>query len=731
MSSLRERVISFVGQPRYQPVPAKALARKMGLGSQETASLHRTLKELVWEGRLEIGKRRAVQPARQHGSVAGLFRKLPSGAGIVRPRAGERLAGQEIFIPAHDAGDASTGDEVLVRIQRASQRRERGPRGTILRILERLTQQFVGTYVERGDESFVVVDGTTFHEPIYVGDPGAKGAKPDDKVVFEMIRFPNPSVRAEGVITEVLGPRGKPGVDLMSILRAYDLPDHFPPDVLDEARRQAATFDESDLAGRTDFTKELCVTIDPPDAHDFDDAIGLAFDVKKKHWLLQVHIADVGYFAPPGSHLDREAKARGTSVYLPGRVIPMFPELISNSLASLQEGKVRYVQSVLMEFDAKGEFVHADFVRGAIRVRKRLSYDQVSALLAGKNVPLDGAPAKKKTPAVAGEVLELLGRLRDFARVLRTRRRARGSLELDMPEVELEYDDEGRVTGGHLAVHDESHQMVEECMLAANEAVAGHLDRLGVAFLRRNHDAPNTEKLEAFLQFAKALGYEVDLRRPTDRFQLQRLLAESAETPQRQAIHYALLRSLKQANYGPDPVGHYALASRHYCHFTSPIRRYPDLTVHRLLEQWQRNGHAGSDEAELTALGEHCSFTERRGDRAEQDLVKLKLLMYLSTRIGSELDVTITGVEEFGFFAQAQMWPVEGRVHVSTLPGDDYYFDVATYSLVGRRTRRRFRLGDTVRVKIVRVDLYKLHLDFRLVDMSAPSEASGKKKRKR
>jgi ribonuclease R len=302
--------------------------------------------------------------------------------------------------------------------------------------------------------------------------------------------------------------------------------------------------------------------------------------------------------------------------------------------------------------------------------------------------------------------------MRDLAMILRKRRMKRGALELNMPETELEYDAQGRVAGAHFAKHDVSHQIIEEFMLAANEAVAEHFAELDIPFLRRVHAPPDPQKLQAFAVFARSLGYKVE--RETDRFTLQRVLEKSASQPDVYAVHYALLRSLKQAVYSPEDEGHYALASEDYCHFTSPIRRYPDLTVHRLLDRWLRTSRARSDETELAALGEHCSKTERRADLAERELVKLKMLAYLNERIGSEWEAIITGVADYGFFAQAEKLPVEGMVHISTLSDDYYYFEEATHSLIGRRTKRRYRLGDRVRVHVVRVDLQRRQLDFRV-----------------
>jgi ribonuclease R len=468
---------------------------------------------------------------------------------------------------------------------------------------------------------------------------------------------------------------------------------------MDEARAQAARFSESDLDGRTDFTNELVVTIDPADARDFDDAVSVEIDPKTKHWILTVHIADVGHFCKPGGPLDAEARARATSVYLPQKVIPMFPEVISNGLASLQEGRLRYVLSVRMEFTPGLQKGHVEFFRGAIRPRNRFTYEQVQAIFDGGDPP-------------SADTGSMLKRMRDLALLLRKKRLKRGALELSMPEAVLEYDADGQVSGAHFAAHDLSHQVIEEFMLAANEAVAEHLAQRGIPFLRRVHPAPNPEKLQQFAEFAGILGYKV--RHPDDRFELQRLLHDTAEKPERAAIHYALLRSLKQATYSPIQDQHYALASQEYCHFTSPIRRYPDLVVHRLLDKLIRTGKASADVAELTALGEHCSKLERRAEHAERELVKLKLLQHLSTRIGEQLDAVITGVADYGFFAQAERFPAEGLVHISSLTDDYYHHDEASHSLTGGRSKKRFRLGDRVTVVVARVDLQRRMLDFRL-----------------
>ena len=714
MSDLEKKLLNTVGRSEYQPLKPKALARKLGLSGAEYDAFKTAVRKLVKEGRLVLARNSTIRPAASPNTVTGVFRKTAGGFGFVRPQPTDGTPQPEIYIPQEKVGDASSGDSVLARIKGAGKRADLGPRGEIIRVLERVTRQFVGTYFERDGQGFVRVDGTVFSHSILVGDPGAKGAQPDDKVVFEMLRFPGPEDRGEGVITEILGPRGQPGVDTLSIIKAFGLPEDFAPDALNEAREQAAQFNEKDLDGREDFTGWTTITIDPVDARDFDDAISLTQDPQTKHWLLGVHIADVAHFAPAGSALDREARRRATSVYLPQRVIPMFPEIISNSLASLQQGKVRYVKSVIVDLTPLGVKTDVRFANAAIRVKRRFSYEQVLSLLEEPHGP------QSVDLGIEPEILELLWRMRDLALILHKRRLKRGALQLNMPEPELEYDKDGRVTGAHFRKHDISHQMIEEFMLLANEAVAELFDGKSIALLRRVHPAPEPNKLKAFAEFARILGYKV--QRETDRFTLQRVLNQSADKPEAHAVHYALLRSLKQAVYSPVKEDHYALASENYCHFTSPIRRYPDLTVHRLFDQLLRRGRAGGDFEELAVLGDHCSKMERRAETAERELVKLKLLTYLSERLGMEAEGVITGVADYGFYAQFEVVPAEGLVHISTLPDDYYYFEQASHSLIGQRTKRQYRLGDKVKVKVVHVDLQRRQLDLRVLEKKAPEK---------
>jgi ribonuclease R len=649
--------------------------------------------------------------------VLGVFQRTQKGFGFVRLRdeltTGEKTEKDkktDIYIPADRTGDAATGDMVLVEVRRG--RGELGPRGAIVEVVERQTRQFVGTYLESAGAAYVRIDGALFARPIYVGDPGVKSARTDDKVVVEMLHFPSPIKDGEGVITEVLGPRGQPGVDTLSIVREFGLPDRFAEDALEEARRQAEAFDES-IGDRSDLTGETIVTIDPVDARDFDDAISLEL-LPEGGWRLGVHIADVSHFIRPDTALDREALERATSVYLPDRVLPMLPEVISNGLASLQPGKTRYTKSAIMEFTAEGLRVSTTLHSAAIRSSKRLTYEQVDGFLA------DRQSQRRK---LGGKVCDLLDRMHTLAMILRRRRMTNGALELNMPEVKVELDKQGRVAGAHLVENTESHQIIEEFMLAANEAVAETIHERGLHFLRRVHQSPSPQKLKALTEFAAELGYKTGSLQ--SRFALQKLLAAAVGRPEQHAVHFAVLRSMQRAIYSPMEEGHYALASDCYCHFTSPIRRYPDLTVHRLVDLILRKTKPRNNYDELVVLGRHCSDREQRAETAERELTKLKLLAYLSDRIGEEMDAVITGVESYGLFVQGVQLPAEGLVRVETLRDDFYRFDRASHTLAGHRAQNSYRLGDLVRVAVARVDLERREIDFGVVGGTRPLPPKG------
>ncbi|MDR1493532.1 MAG: VacB/RNase II family 3'-5' exoribonuclease [Planctomycetaceae bacterium] len=676
--------------------------------------------------------------------VIGTFRQTEQGNGFVRPRAdspalmldanqssGESSILPDVFIPAGNSRDAASGDTVAVEIL-YNPKRDQGKRrieperqaihgrhegelsiGKIVEILERETLRFVGTYICDEDKAEVEVDGKLFRSPIYVGDPSACSARFGDKVAIDMVRFPTHTRCGEGVVVEVLGPHGAPELDTQLIIHQYGLPTEFPQEVIQAALEQASQFDESVGDDRYDATGETTLTIDPSDARDFDDAISLV-KLDCGHWRLGVHIADVSHFVPQGSVLDAEAYKRGTSVYLTDKVIPMLPEAISNSLASLQPDKVRYTRSVWMEYTKDGVLVDVEIKRSAIRSDARLDYEQATDFLANPK-----AWRNKLKP----DIFRLLSDMFTLAMILRDRRIKRGAIELTTPETKLLLDDDGKVCGSKLIEHLPSHQMIEEFMLAANEAVACFLEENGILFLRRVHAIPNYRKMKQFAKFVQSLGIKSISANALleSRFEIQALLKQIHGSPEESAVNYALLRSMQKAVYSPVEDGHYALASPCYCHFTSPIRRYPDLTIHRLLDQTIYGTKPRNDAQTLFLLGEHCSQCERNAEEAERELTKLKLINYLATKIGERMTGVITGVEYYGFFVQGVEIPAEGLIRLRTMKGR-FFYDADSHVIFGKHGLR-FRLGDRVVIEIVKANPDTRRIDYKFIEL-APNTKS-------
>lgn len=710
LEQIEAQLLGHVNQPNYQPVKPKVIAKKLGVTEEDKKTFKRALKRLIRKGLVRYGANHLVkQPSVDDGDrgIVGRFQRNAKGFGFVRPQHTGPSQGKEndIFIPERRGKDAATGDTVLVRTYMG--RGLGGDKrlcGDVVEVIERVTHRFVGTYYESHGVALVQVDGRIFSQPISVGDPGAKAAQPEDKVVIEMVRFPSHAHDGEAVIVEVLGKRGEPGVDLLSIIHEFDLPQEFPEAALEVAREQADLFDESIPEGRRDFTVETVITIDPVDARDFDDAISLS-RLENGHWVLGVHIADVSHFVPEGSALDAEARHRATSVYLPDKVIPMLPETISNNLASLQPDRVRFTRTALIEFTPDGARVNTEVCKGAIRSARRFAYEEVDEYLA------DREPWKEK---LTQPVYELLGQMHTLAMMLRKRRFKRGSMELTMPELKLDLNKDGEVVGAHTVENTESHQIIEEFMLAANEAVAEALADKELFFLRRAHASPDPKKLMALTEFVRELGIECDSLE--SRFEIIRVLEEVKGKPEQAAVNYAVLRSMAKAVYSPEEIGHYALASDNYCHFTSPIRRYPDLTVHRMFDLLEQGIRPPQDFGVMQVEGEHCSEREQRAASAERELTKIKLLTYMSTRIGEEMEAVITGVEPFGLFVQAVEIPADGLIRVDALTDDFYRYDSTSHSLIGQHEGNSFRLGDVVTVRVFRVDLDRRTLDYQFVE---------------
>jgi ribonuclease R len=726
---MRQKILAHLQSRHYRPLKARGLARFFDVSEESYPEFRALIKEMIRGEEIEIGPRgklqvprepaapRAARPAAPPGTVRGRFSLSERGFGFVIPESPDGPTGDEdIFIGPNDHLDAVTNDVVLAEVKGKS---PRGYYGRLVEIVERGQTRFVGTYYETPAGHIVRPDGGILSQDFAVPDASSAGARPKDKVVFEVLRYALRGEPGEAVITKVLGQRGDPGVDTLCVIHQFDLPHEFPEEVLAEARTFAARMEDAALEGRRDLTRETVITIDPADARDFDDAISLS-EHADGTVTLGVHIADVPYFVPEGSVLDLEARERGTSVYLPTMVVPMLPEVLSNGVCSLQEGRTRLTKSAFIRLDAAGEPVGVELANSFIRSAKRLTYEQATAALEGKT---DGLPP---------EIVDLLKAMDSLARRLLARRRREGYLELDLPKVDLEFDEGGRVVAAHPEDTSFSHKIIEMFMVEANEAVARELQRAGLVFLRRIHPEPDDEAAEDLMHYAKSVGYT--LHNPRDRHELQRLLNGVRGRPEAYGIHLVVLKSLKRAEYSIKPEGHYALASGAYCHFTSPIRRYPDLTVHRLFDALVQRGTAGlSGRGEhrrrsatagqagrataspaagsLAELAAHCSRTERRAEAAERELTKVKLLEYLHSRIGDTFTGIITGVQAFGVFVENSEFLIDGLVHISRLQDDQYQFDRKRWALVGRRTGRVLRIGSTLEVQIAGVNIRRRELD--------------------
>lgn len=714
---LADRVMRLVVSPDYRPVKPKAIATALKLDEEGYQEVRRVVKQLVKEGRLIYATNHLVMSTGSVGGPAdvirGSFRRARGGDfGFVRPNSSGAEESDEmvddIFIPPGKTGGALENDLVEVKIRPSN---KGGTEGKITQIVERARRQFTGTFRVIDDEPCVFLDGTHFEVPVSIGDVRGLPLDNNDKVVVEIVDYPDEDERegdqataGTAVLLERLGSSKNPAIDTLVIMRQYGLPDEFPEDVLDNAREQADKFVDGEVpADRTDLTHLLTLTIDPFDARDFDDAISL--EREKDRWRLWVHIADVAHFVQPGSALDTEARARATSVYLPDRVIPMIPEIISNHLASLQPDKVRLVKTVEIEMLDDLTITHTQVHNAAIHSDLRLNYEQVDQFL--------DAP-DRFTEKWGRDVCDLLHDMHELAMQMREARFKGGSLSMDMPDIKLEIDGGGKVKGAERTENTESHQIIEEFMLAANQAVASWLDDMKLNFLHRIHAPPDRRKLRQLTDFVKDLHMGID--HVESRFDIQKVLREVKGKPLEDAVNFAILKTMSKAVYGPQVEGHYALDMTHYCHFTSPIRRYPDLTVHRLVNRLIE-GEKTPDESfgMLLKLGQHCSDMERNASQAERDLTEMKLLHFLNKHIGDTMKAVVSRVQADGFYARCVKLPVDGFIPIATLPHDEYRFERRGQMLVGFKDGNRYRLGDQLTVKIDRIDLQERQLYLRSI----------------
>jgi ribonuclease R len=719
---IQQQILALLGRKDYRPLDKDGLAKTLGRKSGVRMGLNQALRELERAGEIaRIRKNRYVLPA-EADLVAGKLSIHQAGYGFLTP---EKPGEPDIFIAAENTGTSMHGDRVVARIsQDAPYGRIRGRReGRVIRILERAHDTIVGTLQHSRNFYYVVPDDPRLVHDVYV-HPKEAAATVGDKVVVRLEAWESRHVNPEGEIIEVLGSASAPGVDMLSIIRKYHLPTEFPRDVLEQADHISEKIDARQLEGREDLRKEFTVTIDPDDARDFDDAIHVE-KIENGGWRLGVHIADVAAYVERESPLDREARRRGNSVYLPDRVIPMLPERLSNGVCSLNPGVDRLTHSVFIDFDNNGAAKGAWFARSVIRSAHRLNYKQAYAIL--KSPPRD-------------RLSERLHVAWELASLLRQRRFAHGSLDLDFPEAKVWLDEAGKPVRLERVENDESHQLIEEFMLAANEAVARELKNRAVPAIYRIHENPDPEKLAEYREFVLSFGYKIgDL---THRAEVQRLLASIRGKPEEQALKIGLLKSLKRARYFPQPLGHYGLAKTNYLHFTSPIRRYADLVVHRAL------GRAGtprrsskafgaapdhSDMSQVASIAEHVSTTERIAADAEIESVRMKKLEFFQWQLDERnpqiFRAAIVDVRNYGLSVELPDVLITGLVHISSLSDDFYLFEPSRRQLIGRRERKRFSIGDEVRVFVVRVDAFKRQVDFAIASDERKKRERSRKRR--
>ena len=709
VADTKQRILALLGTPKYRPLDEAELARALGFKSEGRNGVKEALRELERAGEIaRIRKHRYILPA-EADLATGRLQIHQAGFGFLAREGSDE---GDIFIAAENTGTAMNGDRVVARITRdADYARARSgsnrPEGRVIRILERAHDTIVGTLQQTRNFFYVVPDDPRLVHNVYVQPrplPGApRSPAPEDKVVVRLEAWESRHVNPEGEIIELLGRATDSGVDMLSIIRKNDLPLEFPAAVLAEANKISETVDPARFREREDLREKFIVTIDPDDARDFDDAINVE-QLAGGEWELGVHIADVSAYVTPGSALDREALHRGNSVYLVDRVIPMLPERLSNGVCSLNPNVVRLTHSVFIRFARNGAPERARFARTIVQSACRLTYKEAYALL-------------QKSPN--DDLSHRLHTAWNLASILRRRRFAHGSLDLDFPEVKVIVDKQtGRPLRLERIENDESHQLVEEFMLAANEAVAAELKNRLLPTIYRVHENPDPEKLAEYRQFVISYGFNAgDL---THRRELQRLLASFDGKPEEQALKIGLLKSLKRARYATQPLGHFGLAKNNYVHFTSPIRRYADLVVHRTLAERDGKRGARGSAGELAGIAEHISTTERVAAEAENESVKMKKLEFLQRQLTEKnpqvFRAVVIEVRNYGLLIELPDVLLTGLVHVSSLNDDFYIFDGARRRLLGRQSKRILAVGDVLKVVVARIDVFKRQADFAIVD---------------
>jgi len=693
------------------PATPRELLRVLKIPRDERTSFKRNLRSLVSDGALvEIKGNRYGLPDRMD-LVVGKLDGHPSGFGFVTPERPIEGLTRDIYVAEHNMKEAMHGDRVVVRIERY--REDGRAEGQIVQVLERASTSVVGRYVvDTSGLGFVTPFDKRLSTDIQIPRGDTLDAESGEMVTVEVTQWPTPTRGPAGRIVEVLGDIDDPGVDTEIILRKHDIPDEHGSEAIAEAKRIGGAVKPKDIAGRTDFRDRAVVTIDGEHARDFDDAISIE-KLKDGHYWLGVHIADVAHYVQEGGALDQEAYERGTSVYFPERAVHMFPSELATGLCSLNPHVDRLVQSCLMEVTPRGDVVRYEMHDGVIRSDARMTYTAVNAILTEKD---------PETIREYQQLVPMFELMRELFEILNTRRHSRGSVDFDLPEAQVVLNEEGFITDIIASERNVAHRLIEEFMLLANETVAGHLESKGMPALYRIHEPPDPLKVLQFEEFISAFGYSLGAPEGAVRPRhFQKLVEKIRGVPAERPIAFLMLRTMQKARYDAMNVGHFGLAAETYTHFTSPIRRYPDLVVHRLLREQRLTKVSDERKAELDEdlpeVGRHTSERERRAAEAEREILQWKKVRFMADKVGDVFEGYITGVAPFGMFVELIEHYVEGLVHVGTMADDYYRFREQSHALFGENTKKTYRLGDRVRVQIIRVDMERRQIDLGLDDV--------------
>ena len=730
MEERKQMLLTLMKDPTYVPMKLKELAMLLGVPKEQRKDLEEVLNELVASGKVGISKKGKYARSEVFAQT-GIFSAHHRGFGFVT------IEGRDgdLFVPPDDTGDAMDGDTVQVIIDENG----RGGRAEarVLKVLKHANETLIGTFEKNKSFGFVIPDNPRITMDIFIPQGKENGAVSGHKVVVKLDTYATRNKNPEGHVQEILGHINDPGVDILSIVRAYGLPEEFPEDVMEEVSHAPEELSAGYVAeeigknGRVDLRDVPMVTIDGEDAKDLDDAVSVSKETINGETIyhLGVHIADVSHYVKEGTPLDAEAYKRGTSVYLVDRVIPMLPHRLSNGICSLNAGCDRLAMSCLMDIDEKGIIVGHKICESVVRIDRRMTYTAVNAILEAKNgteEPQTDAPEKEKSKEKAEFAKKCLEEYADFvsmfllldetARVLRKKRMARGAVDFDFPECKIILDAKGRSVEIRPYERNAATMLIEDCMLAANETVAEDYYWQQIPFLYRSHEKPDGEKIKRFGILINNFGYSIRLQNgELHPKEMQKLLEKAAGSPEEALLARLALRSMKQAKYTTECMGHFGLAANYYTHFTSPIRRYPDLQIHRIIKE---NLHGGLTkkriahyEKILPEVAIWTSSRERLADEAERETDKAKKVQFMERHIGEEFTGVISGISNYGFYVELPN-TVEGMVRLANLDGDYYVFDEEHYELVGERTRKKFKLGQTVKIQVVSVDRYLKTIDF-------------------